>query len=88
METPATDPVVMPPSLLAEIQTAAEEEHRTTNELVQDAVKQYLEHRRWHYLVLSVDDQQRVADALLNPPEPTPALRDAVRRHREQFGSA
>ena len=34
---------------------------------------------------LSIEDQRRVADALQNPPEPTPALRRAFKRHRELF---
>jgi uncharacterized protein (DUF1778 family) len=36
---------------------------------------------------LSVEDQRRIAGAILDPPEPTPALRKAFRRHRELFGT-
>jgi uncharacterized protein (DUF1778 family) len=32
---------------------------------------------------LSAEDQRAFAVAILNPPEPTPALRRAFRRHRE-----
>jgi uncharacterized protein (DUF1778 family) len=32
---------------------------------------------------LSVEDQRRFAEAILNPPEPTPALARAFQRHRE-----
>ena len=32
---------------------------------------------------LSIEDQRAFADAILNPPEPTPALRRAFRHHRE-----
>lgn len=32
---------------------------------------------------LSIEDQRAFADAILNPPEPTPALRRAFRRHHE-----
>jgi hypothetical protein len=32
---------------------------------------------------LSAEDQRVFAEAILNPPEPTPALRRAARRHRE-----
>src|SRR5208337_1817583 len=32
---------------------------------------------------LSVEDQRAFAEAILNPPAPTPALRRAFRRHRE-----
>lgn len=79
-------PVVMPAALMTEIQNAAEEEHRSTNEIVQDAVEQYLDHRRWQRLVLSREDQLLVADALLIPPEPTPALRRAAQHHRDLLG--
>jgi uncharacterized protein (DUF1778 family) len=34
---------------------------------------------------LSVEDQQHIADAIINP-EPTPALRRAVRQYRKLFG--
>jgi uncharacterized protein (DUF1778 family) len=37
---------------------------------------------------LSVEDQRRIAEAILNPPKPTPALRRAFKRRRELFGSA
>lgn len=32
---------------------------------------------------LSVEDQRAFAEAILNPPEPTPALRRAFSRHRQ-----
>ncbi len=35
---------------------------------------------------LSLEDQQRVAKAILKPPAPAPALRRAAKRHRELFG--
>ena len=35
---------------------------------------------------LSVEDQRQIAEAIINPPEPTPALRRAVRRYRKLFG--
>jgi len=35
---------------------------------------------------LSVEGQRQIAEAILNPPEPRPALREAVRRYRELFG--
>jgi predicted transcriptional regulator len=40
-----TDTLV-PPGLLAELQAVADEEHRTTGELVREAVQSYLEERR------------------------------------------
>lgn len=41
-----TDTLV-PPGLLSELQTAAEEEHRAPGELVGEAVERYLLERRW-----------------------------------------
>ena len=35
---------------------------------------------------LSVEDQRQIAEAIINPPEPTPVLLKAVRRYRELFG--
>jgi len=35
---------------------------------------------------LSVEGQRQIAEAILNPPEPGPALRKAARRYRELFG--
>jgi uncharacterized protein (DUF1778 family) len=35
---------------------------------------------------LSVEDQRRIAEAILDPPKPTPGLRRAFQRHRELFG--
>jgi uncharacterized protein (DUF1778 family) len=88
METSQSlDPVAMPAALMTEIQHAAEEEHRSTNEVIQDAVEQYLEHRRWQRLVLSHEVQLLLANALLDPPEPTPALRRAAQHHRDLLGS-
>ena len=36
---------------------------------------------------LSVEDQRQIAEAILNPPEPVPALRKAFRRYRDLFGA-
>jgi uncharacterized protein (DUF1778 family) len=35
---------------------------------------------------LSVEDQRRIAKAILHPPAPTAALKRAFRRHRDLFG--
>ena len=37
-------------------------------------------------LRLCVDDQRRIAEAILHPPAPAPALRRAFKRRRELFG--
>lgn len=36
---------------------------------------------------LSIKDQRAIADALLNPPKPAPALRRAVERRRKLLGA-
>jgi metal-responsive CopG/Arc/MetJ family transcriptional regulator len=39
--------ISLPDPLLAEVQVAAEAEHRSVEEVLQDAVQQYLENRSW-----------------------------------------
>jgi metal-responsive CopG/Arc/MetJ family transcriptional regulator len=46
-----TESVSMPSSLLAEVQAAANEEHRTREELLLEAVERYLHDRRWQRLL-------------------------------------
>ena len=49
--TGETEVVSMPSSLLAEVQAAANEEHRTREELLLEAVERYLRDRRWQRLL-------------------------------------
>ncbi len=49
----------MPASLLAEVQDAASEEHRTREELVCEAVERYLKDRRWQRLLAYGEQQAR-----------------------------
>jgi uncharacterized protein (DUF1778 family) len=35
---------------------------------------------------LSVEGQRQIAEAILNPPPPTEALKRAAKRYRERFG--
>jgi hypothetical protein len=35
---------------------------------------------------LSIEDQQRFAEALINPPPLTPAMKRAIEHHRRLFG--
>lgn len=64
-----SDSVKMPSSLLAEIQTAADEEHRTINDLVCEAADRYLKDRRWQRL-LSYGEQQARALGLTDADVP------------------
>jgi uncharacterized protein (DUF1778 family) len=34
----------------------------------------------------SMEDQARIAEALIHPPEPAPALKRALQRHKDLFG--
>jgi metal-responsive CopG/Arc/MetJ family transcriptional regulator len=47
----ATNNVSLPEPLLAEVQSAAEAEHRSVDEVLADAVKRYLEDRSWTRLL-------------------------------------
>lgn len=53
------DLVKVPSSLLAEVQAAAEEENRTREELVREAVERYLKARRWQRLLAYGEQQAR-----------------------------
>jgi len=50
MEKRAANLLEIPSSLLAQIQAAAEEEHRPMAEVLSEAVERYLHQRRWQKL--------------------------------------
>ena len=64
-----SESVKMPSSLLIEIQAVADEEHRTTDDLVCEAVERYLKDRRWQRL-LSYGEQQARALGLTDADVP------------------
>ncbi len=47
----AANNISIPGPLLAEIQSAAQAEHRSVNEVLADAVKRYVEERSWTKLL-------------------------------------
>ena len=49
----------MPSSLLAEVQAAANEEHRSRDDLVREAIERYLRDRRWQRLLAYGEQQAR-----------------------------
>jgi uncharacterized protein (DUF1778 family) len=67
---------------------AAEIEGRSLTDFVvsaaRDAARRTIE--QTEILRLSAEDQRRIAEALLNPAAPSPALRRAYQRRRELFG--
>ncbi len=73
------------PETLAIVKRAAEIQGRSVSDFVvaaaQEAANRTIE--QTHIIRLSVEDQRAFAEAILNPPEPAPALRRAFRRHRE-----
>jgi Arc/MetJ-type ribon-helix-helix transcriptional regulator len=54
-----SESVKMPPSLLAEVQAAANEEHRSRDEVVREAIERYLRNRRWQRLLAYGEQQAR-----------------------------
>ncbi len=79
----------MPTEVHALLKRAAEIQGRTLTDFVvtaaRDAAQRTIEDAE--ILRLSLEDQRLIADGILNPPEPTPALRRAFRRRRELFGA-
>jgi uncharacterized protein (DUF1778 family) len=70
------------------LKRAAEIQGRTLTDFVvsaaHNAARQTIESTE--IVMLSLDDQRQLADALLNQPEPTPALHRAFQHRRELFG--
>ena len=60
------------------------EEGRSISDFVVEAAREAAERTidQTHIIRLSIEDQRAFAEAIINPPEPTPALRRAFRRHR------
>jgi uncharacterized protein (DUF1778 family) len=79
----------LPVDVYAMLKRAAEIQGRTLTDFViavtSEAARQTIE--ATDIVRLSVNDQRLFAESLLNPPEPTPALRRAFEKHRELFGT-
>ena len=73
------------PDALAIVKRAAEIQGRSVSDFVvaaaQEAAHRTIEETQ--IIRLSVEDQRAFAEAILNPPEPTPALKRAAARYRE-----
>lgn len=78
------------PGLQALLKRAAELDGRTVTDFVVTAAQEAAERRveQAHVIRLSLEDQRAFADAILNPPEPTPAFVRAFRRHRDMVNPA
>ena len=79
----------LPASVHALLKRAAEIQGRTLTDFVvtaaHEAACRAIEETE--IIRLSLEDQRRLSEAILNPPEPTPALRRAFQRHRDLFGT-
>ena len=79
----------LPNEVMARLKRAAEIQGRTLTDFVvtaaDEAACRAIE--QTEIIRLSVEDQRQIAEAILNPPEPAPALRKAYRRYRELFGA-
>ena len=75
------------PDALAVVRRAAEIQGRSVSDFVVAAAQEAASRTiaETEIIRLSVD-QRRIAEAILNPPEPTPAMRRAFQRHGELFG--
>jgi uncharacterized protein (DUF1778 family) len=89
VQSPARLEARLPATVYALLKRAAEIQGRTLTDFVvsaaHDAARRAIEETE--IVRLSLEDQQRISDAILNPPEPTPALVRAFQRHRDLFGS-
>jgi uncharacterized protein (DUF1778 family) len=76
------------PKTLAVLKRAAELQGRSVSDFVilaaQEAAHRAIEET--HIVRLSVEGQRKFAEALLNPPRPSSALRRAFERHRRSVG--
>jgi metal-responsive CopG/Arc/MetJ family transcriptional regulator len=76
--------ISMPSSWLAEIQTAAEEEQRSRDDLVREAIERYLKERRWQQ-VLAYGEQRARSLGLTDAD--VPRLIEEYRRETRQDNS-
>jgi uncharacterized protein (DUF1778 family) len=76
------------PEALSVLKRAAEIQGRSVSDFVvaaaQEAAHRTIEETQ--IIRLSVEDQRLIAEALLNPPEPTPALRKAFETYKRLIG--
>jgi uncharacterized protein (DUF1778 family) len=80
----------LPADVHALLKRAAEMQGRTLTDFVVTAAREEACRtiEQAEIIRLSVDGQRQIAEAILNPPEPTEALRRAFIRRRDLFGHA
>jgi len=78
----------LPNEVLARLKRAAEIQGRSLTDFVVSAADEAACRaiEQTEILRFSAEAQRQIAEAILNPPEPAPALKKAVKRHRKLFG--
>lgn len=68
-----------------QLKRAAELEGRTLSDFVVSAALEAAQKtiERTEVILVSLEDHERLLEAIRNPPEPTEAMREAFRRHRQ-----
>ena len=78
------------PDALALVRRAAEIQGRSVSDFIvaaaQDAAMHTIEQTQ--IIRLSIEDQRRIADAIFDPPPPTPALVRAAKAHKRLIRSS
>jgi uncharacterized protein (DUF1778 family) len=79
----------LPAEVHSLLKRAAEIQGRSLTDFVVEAAREAASRTLEEHSVLrlSLEDQERIARALLNPPEPTATLRRAFDRRRELLGA-
>jgi len=86
MKTERPADTLVPPGLLAEVQAAAEEEHRAPAELVREAIERYLDEREWRKLLAY--GQERARALGLSETDVPRLIAEARREKRRRSGKA
>jgi uncharacterized protein (DUF1778 family) len=77
----------LPPAVMARLKRAAEIKGRTLTDFVvaaaDEAACRAIEETE--VIRVSLEAQRQIAEAILNPPPPTPALKRAAKRYRELY---
>jgi uncharacterized protein (DUF1778 family) len=80
----------LPSDVMLRLKRAAEIKGRTLTDFVvaaaDEAACRAIEETE--IIRLSIAGQQQIAEAIMNPPRPTPALKRAAKRYRDLFGVA
>lgn len=79
----------LPNDVMARLKRAAEIQGRSLTDFVvaaaDEAACRTIE--QTEVVRLSAEDQRQIAEAILHPPEPVPALRKAFQKYRDLFGA-